>query len=103
MTISAGTRLGPYEVIAPLGAGGMGEVWHARDTRLDRSVAIKVLPADFATNAEKVLRISYRLGDVEGTSEGRGQTIVAAHSDLRQHLVLDRVRIGVSALYRWRL
>jgi len=57
MTISAGTRLGPYEVIAPLGAGGMGEVWRARDTRLDRSVAIKVLPAEFATNAELRLRL----------------------------------------------
>ncbi|HVE71534.1 MAG TPA: protein kinase [Thermoanaerobaculia bacterium] len=44
-TIAPGSRLGPYEVIAPLGAGGMGEVWRARDTRLDRSVALKVLPA----------------------------------------------------------
>jgi len=44
MSISAGTRLGPYEVVAPLGAGGMGEVFKARDTRLDRSVSIKVPP-----------------------------------------------------------
>jgi len=58
---------------------------------------------EVATNAEKVLRLTYRLGEVEATSEGRGQTIVSAHADLRQHLVLDRVRIGVSALYRWRL
>src|SRR6266566_4694720 len=50
--ITAGTRLGPYEVLSPLGAGGMGEVWKARDTRLDRSVAIKVLPAEFAENAQ---------------------------------------------------
>ncbi|MGK2857337.1 MAG: protein kinase domain-containing protein [Thermoanaerobaculia bacterium] len=48
MTISAGSRLGPYEVLAPLGAGGMGEVWKGRDTRLDREVAIKVLPPGFA-------------------------------------------------------
>jgi eukaryotic-like serine/threonine-protein kinase len=52
MPLSAGTRLGPYEVVAPLGAGGMGEVFKARDTRLDRSVAIKVLPAEFAQNAQ---------------------------------------------------
>jgi serine/threonine protein kinase/Tol biopolymer transport system component len=52
MAITAGSRLGPYEVVSPLGAGGMGEVWKARDTRLERSVAIKVLPAEFAENAQ---------------------------------------------------
>jgi len=48
VALSAGTRLGPYEIVAALGAGGMGEVWKARDTRLDRTVAIKVLPAALA-------------------------------------------------------
>ena len=52
MTIVSGTRLGPYEIVAPLGAGGMGEVYRARDTRLDRSVAVKVLPAEFANDAQ---------------------------------------------------
>jgi eukaryotic-like serine/threonine-protein kinase len=56
MALSAGSRLGPYEILAPLGAGGMGEVWRGRDTRLDRSVAIKILPAEFAQNAQFKLR-----------------------------------------------
>jgi hypothetical protein len=56
MTLSAGSRLGPYEILAPLGAGGMGEVWRGRDTRLDRSVAIKVLPAAFSKDAQFKLR-----------------------------------------------
>src|SRR5437868_2031288 len=50
MPVVAGSHLGPYEIVAPLGAGGMGEVWRARDTRLDRSVAIKVLPAEFSAD-----------------------------------------------------
>src|SRR5438128_2770889 len=56
MSITPGTRLGPYEIIAAIGAGGMGEVYRARDTRLDRSVAIKILPAEFAQNAQFKLR-----------------------------------------------
>ncbi len=52
MDLSAGTRLGPYEIVAALGAGGMGEVYRARDTRLDRSVAIKILPSHLACNSE---------------------------------------------------
>ena len=47
MALAAGTKLGPYEIIAPLGAGGMGEVFRGRDGRLGREVAIKILPADF--------------------------------------------------------
>jgi Tol biopolymer transport system component len=52
MTLAAGTRLGPYEILTPLGAGGMGEVYRARDTRLERAVAIKVLPRHLSASAD---------------------------------------------------
>jgi len=56
MPLAAGTRLGPYEIVAPLGVGGMGEVYTARDTRLDRTVAVKVLPPDLTANPERRAR-----------------------------------------------
>jgi len=56
MTLPAGARLGPYQIVEPLGAGGMGEVYRARDGRLGRDVAVKVLPDTFGTDAERVLR-----------------------------------------------
>jgi Tol biopolymer transport system component len=56
MALSAGTKLGPYEIVAPLGAGGLGEVYRARDSRLNREVAIKVLPEAFARDAERLSR-----------------------------------------------
>ena len=51
--VAVGTRLGPYEIVAPIGAGGMGEVWRGRDTRLDRSVAIKIVPREFAQRFQR--------------------------------------------------
>ena len=55
-SVAAGSRLGPYEVVSRIGAGGMGEVFRARDTRLDRMVAVKILPAEFASNAQLKIR-----------------------------------------------
>src|SRR5580765_8179039 len=56
MSIGPGSKLGVYEVLAPIGAGAMGEVWRARDTRLAREVAIKVLPEAFAADEERLRR-----------------------------------------------
>ena len=72
MTIAAGARIGPYEITAPLGQGGMGEVYKARDGRLQRDVAIKVLPPLFASDPERMARFereaqvldAVNLGDV---------------------------------------
>src|SRR5262245_22545011 len=49
MTLAAGTKLGPYEIVSPIGAGGMGEVYRAKDTLLDRTVAVKVLPSELSS------------------------------------------------------
>src|SRR5262245_10298829 len=56
MAVAVGTRLGPYEILAPIGAGGMGEVFRARDAKLARDVAIKILPEIFATDPERRAR-----------------------------------------------
>src|SRR2546423_9368080 len=56
MPLTPGVRLGPYEIVAPLGAGGMGKVYRARDTRLGREVAIKVLPAALSYDADRLRR-----------------------------------------------
>ena len=72
MALSAGTNLGPYEMLSPIGAGGMGEVYRARDTALDREVAIKVLPANLALDPEASARF-------EREAEGRGCAVAPEH------------------------
>ncbi len=56
MALSEGTKIGPYEVIGLIGQGGMGEVWQARDTKLDRDVALKVLPEAFTSDPDRLAR-----------------------------------------------
>jgi serine/threonine protein kinase len=75
MTLAAGTRLGPYEIVAPLGAGGMGEVYRARDSRLSREVAIKVLPAGLAANPERLKRFEREARSASGLSHPNIVTI----------------------------
>jgi eukaryotic-like serine/threonine-protein kinase len=115
MLLVSGTRLGPYEILAPLGSGGMGEVYKARDTRLDRAVAIKILPADVALDPHRQERFRREaraisslthphictLHDV-GEQDGVGFLVMEhlsgetlAHGLLRGPLPLDDVlRIG---------
>ena len=99
MALNPGVRLGPYEIVSALGAGGMGEVYKARDTRLDRTVAIKVLPSEVAGDADSRARFErearavaaldhphicgiYDVGSVDGTHylvmpHLEGQTLAA--------------------------
>jgi eukaryotic-like serine/threonine-protein kinase len=70
MALSAGTCLGPHEIVSPIGAGGMGEVYKARDTRLHRSVAIKILTAEFAQNAQLKLRFEREAKTISQLEKG---------------------------------
>lgn len=60
MTLASGSRLGPYEILDPIGAGGMDEVYRARDERLKREAAIKVLPAFFSADTDRLRRFEHR-------------------------------------------
>src|SRR5512142_1306437 len=92
MTLAPGTRLGSYEVVAPLGAGGMGEVWKARDTRLDRSVAIKVLPAEFAQNAQLRLRFEREAKSISQLNHPHICTLYdVGNQDGIEYLVLEYI------------
>jgi len=92
MTLSAGARLGPYEVIAPLGAGGMGEVWLARDTRLSREVAIKVLPAEVAGDASRLRRFEKEARAASALNHPNIVTIYEiGSSDSVSYIAMERV------------
>ncbi len=81
MALTSGTKLGPYEILAPLGAGGMGEVYRARDARLNREVAIKVLPAAFARDPERLRRFQQEAQAVAALNH---PNILAVH-DFGEH------------------
>ncbi len=81
MALSTGTKLGPYEVLAPLGAGGMGEVYRARDERLEREVAIKVLPASFTSDPDRLSRFQQ---EARAASQLNHPNIVIVH-DFGEH------------------
>jgi len=108
MVLAPGDRLGPYEVLAPLGAGGMGEVYRARDTRLDRTVAIKVLPEAFAQDADRLARferearavaaISHpNILDIHDVGSDKGRTFVVTEL-LDGQTLRDRLNRGAVAV-----
>jgi serine/threonine protein kinase/Tfp pilus assembly protein PilF len=90
MPLSPGTRLGPYEVLAPIGAGGMGEVYKARDTRLDRAVAIKVLPANLSSNPELRARFDREAKAISSLSHPNICTLYdVGHQEGHDFLVME--------------
>src|SRR4029434_1585241 len=83
MPLSAGTRLGSYEILSALGSGGMGEVYRARDTRLDRDVAIKILPEGLARVPDRIARFEREARAVATRSRPRLRAIPAVGTDAR--------------------
>ena len=90
MPIAPNTHFDHYEIIAPLGAGGMGEVYRAKDTRLNRDVAIKILPADFAQDADRLRRFEQ---EARATSALNHPNILTVHDfgthDGNPYLVME--------------
>jgi serine/threonine protein kinase len=90
MTLAAGAKLGPYEVISPAGAGGMGEVYRARDTRLDRTVAIKILPAHLSSNPEAKQRFDREARAISSLNHPNICTLYdVGHQDGIDYLVME--------------
>lgn len=90
MTLSAGSKLGPYEIIAPAGAGGMGEVYKAKDTRLDRTVAVKVLPTHIAANSDLRQRLDREAKAISSFSHPNICTLYdVGHQDGVDYLVME--------------
>ena len=104
MALASGTRLGPYEIVSPLGAGGMGEVYRARDTKLNRDIAVKILPEPFASDPDRLARFRREahllaslnhphVGGIYGLEESKG--IVALILELVEGPTLaDRIAQG---------
>jgi serine/threonine protein kinase len=90
MTLTSGTKLGPYEVVSPLGAGGMGEVYRARDTRLDRTVAVKILPAHLSDNPEAKQRFDREARAISSLNHPNICTLYdVGHQDGIDYLVME--------------
>ena len=92
MTLTAGSRLGPYEILAPLGAGGMGEVYRAQDTRLGREVAVKVLPAELSSDASRLKRFEKEARSVSALNHPNIVTIYDIGSvDSIPYIAMEKV------------
>src|SRR5207253_3949794 len=96
MTLASGSKLGPYEIQSSLGSGGMGEVYRARDTKLGRDVALKVLPDAFASEADRLMRFRREAQALAALNHSSIAAIYGLEeSKDRTALVLELVRISI--------
>ena len=86
-SLAPGTKLGPYEIVAALGAGGMGEVYRARDTRLERTVAIKILPAAFSADTDRLRRFEQEARSASALNHPNIVTIYELGQDGSTHYI----------------
>jgi eukaryotic-like serine/threonine-protein kinase len=92
MSLSTGTRLGPYEIVSALGAGGMGEVYRARDTRLERTVAVKILPAQFSADPVRKQRFEREAKTISSLNHPHICVLYdVGHQDGTAYLVMECV------------
>jgi eukaryotic-like serine/threonine-protein kinase len=96
MPLSAGTRLGPYEILAPLGAGGMGEVYRARDSLLKRDVAVKVLPAYCSRDPERLRRFQIEAESAASLSHPNIVSIFHVGNDDGTHYIVTELLVGAT-------
>ena len=96
MSLASGTRIGPYEVVGTLGAGGMGEVYEARDTRLNRSVALKILPAAFASDPDRLARFRREAQVLAALNHPNIASIYGFEDQTNTHAPLDPARGAMS-------
>ncbi len=98
MTLIAGSRLGPYEILAPVGAGGMGEVYRARDTRLEREVAIKVLPDELSADRTRLSRFEKEARSASALNHPNIITIYEiGRADFVSYISMELAKIWSSA------
>jgi len=92
MRLTSGTKLGPYEIVSPLGAGGMGEVYRAKDTRLDRTVAIKILPAHLSADPVRKQRFEREAKTISNLNHPHICVLYdVGHQDGTDYLVMECV------------
>jgi eukaryotic-like serine/threonine-protein kinase len=102
MSLQSGSRLGPYELQAPIGAGGMGEVWRGRDTRLDRSVAVKILPATFAQDEDRRARFEREAKAISSLNHPHICTLFDVGRDGETHFLVMELLEGEALADRLR-